>query len=49
MSRRVAQLGERICFGSSAKKARCEAPFPKDRRDRSTSNQVVSPTQPERA
>jgi hypothetical protein len=36
------QLGQRICFGSSPKKARCRAAFPQDRRHRSPPNQVVS-------
>jgi hypothetical protein len=45
ISRHVAQLGERTCFGSSPKKARCEAPFPQDRHERSPPNQVVSQDQ----
>ena len=42
MSRHVAELGQRTCFGSSPENARCEAAFPQDRRDRSSPNQVVS-------
>src|SRR5829696_2029599 len=41
-TRDVAQLGQRTCFGSSPKKAQCEAAFPQDRRDRHSPNQVLS-------
>jgi len=42
MTRHVAQLDQRTCFGSSPKNARCEAAFPQDGPDRPSRNQVVS-------
>jgi hypothetical protein len=42
MSRHVAERGQRTCFGSSPKNARCKAVLPQDRCDRCPPNQVVS-------
>jgi hypothetical protein len=42
MTRHVAQLGQRTCFGSSLNKAQCQAVKSQDRRDRSPPSQVVS-------
>ena len=41
-ARDVAQLGQRTCFGSSPKKAQCEAAFPQGQCDRYSPNQVLS-------